>query len=57
MTGTPGKPAAQILDRVGWDGEDMGAVEAARAAEPLYAVAHPLNWQGRLVGPHVQALG
>ena len=26
---------AQILDQFGWDAEDMGAVEAARAIEPL----------------------
>jgi predicted dinucleotide-binding enzyme len=25
----------QILDQFGWDAEDMGAVEAARAIEPL----------------------
>ena len=25
----------QILDQFGWDTEDMGAVEAARAIEPL----------------------
>ena len=29
------KVAAQILDQFGWDTEDMGAVEAARAIEPL----------------------
>jgi predicted dinucleotide-binding enzyme len=27
---------AQILDQFGWDAEDMGAVEAARAIEPLW---------------------
>ncbi len=26
---------AQILDQFGWDVEDMGAVEAARAIEPF----------------------
>jgi predicted dinucleotide-binding enzyme len=26
---------AQVLDRFGWDVEDMGAIEAARAIEPL----------------------
>ena len=29
------KIVAQILDQFGWDAEDMGAVEAARAIEPL----------------------
>ena len=29
------KIVAQILDQFGWDTEDMGAVEAARAIEPL----------------------
>jgi len=29
------KTVAQILDQFGWDTEDMGAVEAARAIEPL----------------------
>jgi 8-hydroxy-5-deazaflavin:NADPH oxidoreductase len=29
------KTVAQILDQFGWDAEDMGAVEAARAIEPL----------------------
>ena len=29
------KAVAQILDQFGWDTEDMGAVEAARAIEPL----------------------
>jgi hypothetical protein len=29
------KTVAQILDQFGWDMEDMGAVEAARAIEPL----------------------
>jgi 8-hydroxy-5-deazaflavin:NADPH oxidoreductase len=29
------KSVAQILDQFGWDTEDMGAVEAARAIEPL----------------------
>jgi 8-hydroxy-5-deazaflavin:NADPH oxidoreductase len=29
------KTAAQILDQFGWETEDMGAVEAARAIEPL----------------------
>jgi predicted dinucleotide-binding enzyme len=29
------KTVAQILDQFGWDTEDMGAVEAARALEPL----------------------
>jgi predicted dinucleotide-binding enzyme len=27
--------ARRILDQFGWDTEDMGAVEAARAIEPL----------------------
>jgi 8-hydroxy-5-deazaflavin:NADPH oxidoreductase len=27
----------QFLDQFGWDTEDMGAVEAARAIEPLFA--------------------
>ena len=29
------KTVTQILDQFGWDTEDMGAVEAARAIEPL----------------------
>jgi predicted dinucleotide-binding enzyme len=29
------KTVAQILDQFGWETEDMGAVEAARAIEPL----------------------
>jgi 8-hydroxy-5-deazaflavin:NADPH oxidoreductase len=29
------KTVTQILDQFGWDAEDMGAVEAARAIEPL----------------------
>jgi hypothetical protein len=29
------KTVSQILDQFGWDTEDMGAVEAARAIEPL----------------------
>jgi 8-hydroxy-5-deazaflavin:NADPH oxidoreductase len=29
------RTVAQILDQFGWDAEDMGAVEAARAIEPL----------------------
>jgi predicted dinucleotide-binding enzyme len=29
------KTVAQFLDQFGWDAEDMGAVEAARAIEPL----------------------
>jgi 8-hydroxy-5-deazaflavin:NADPH oxidoreductase len=29
------KTVAQILDQFGWETEDMGAVEAARATEPL----------------------
>jgi 8-hydroxy-5-deazaflavin:NADPH oxidoreductase len=33
--GSAKKAVTQILDRFGWDTEDMGAVEAARAIEPL----------------------
>lgn len=33
--GNAKKAVAQILDQFGWDTEDMGAVEAARAIEPL----------------------
>jgi 8-hydroxy-5-deazaflavin:NADPH oxidoreductase len=29
------KTVTQILDQFGWDAEDMGAIEAARAIEPL----------------------
>ena len=29
------KTVAAICDQFGWDAEDMGAVEAARAIEPL----------------------
>ena len=33
--GSAKKTVAQLLDQFGWDTEDMGAVEAARAIEPL----------------------
>jgi 8-hydroxy-5-deazaflavin:NADPH oxidoreductase len=31
----PKRPRTQILGQFGWDIEDLGAVEAARAIEPL----------------------
>ena len=51
------KTVAEICDQFGWDVEDMGAVEAARAIEPLVqALVHPGRRQGRLVGARVQAV-
>ncbi len=48
---------SQILDQFGWDAEDMGAVEAARAIEPLCMLwCIPGRRQGRLVAARVQAV-
>ena len=48
----------QFLDQFGWDTEDMGAVEAARAIEPLcMLLVHPGNRQRRLVAARVQVVG
>jgi predicted dinucleotide-binding enzyme len=47
----------QILDQFGWDTEDMGAVEAARANRAaLHALVHPGRRQRRLVAARVQAV-
>ena len=50
------KVVTQILDQFGWETEDMGAVEAARAIEPLCMLwCIPGRRQGRLVAACVQA--
>jgi 8-hydroxy-5-deazaflavin:NADPH oxidoreductase len=47
----------QILDQFGWDTEDMGAVEAARAIEPLCKLwCIPGIAKKRLVAARVQAI-
>jgi hypothetical protein len=50
------RTVAQILDQFGWDTEDMGAVEAVPAIEPLCKLwCIPGIGKERLVAAHVQA--
>lgn len=50
------RTVAQILDQFGWDTEDVGAVGAAPAIEPLCKLwCIPGIGKERMVAAHVQA--
>ena len=41
----------QFLDQFGWDTEDMGAVEAARAISPPLQKSVQAGWRGPRASP------